>query len=654
MMQAQPLHPLLASPATRTSASAYLTTAPPAAQPSDPGLPQMQQTQPAMSVSVMPSASGGGSSIDIVVPAQQPATSAYPQQDGSPTAGLTMSSLGGAAPTSVNITALPPGITAAPPQPAAVEITISQQQEERPDPMALASHLEGLTVAQMLDLDIDALATKIDHHHCKTKKAVLEHFMETKARLMQSQNDSVEEEKRKWGARLAAKEEEIKILLAEMEALRAKAAGLWETINRACALYAQAKERRRATMAVQQLFYAWREQALLQARRRRRAEKADRFYVEVHLKRNVFRAWFREAMREHRVTLNNRYIQEVENAKRMIHEHYQGQIGELERLLADSRLQLEREAEARARLEDNMKRAFMRGVCALNIEAMNVMKRGAPPGGANPFPISLPPVQGGEQQGPGSGPGGLGHGGPQPYQGMGGPQGQGMPSGLGPQGLSEAVNLDLRGSITLSPSRTHGGGGGASSGAGLPSAAGPSGAGTASFSFGPGVAFNMAPSQPGPAPSTPGMGMGPAAPPPGQAPGPSQATSITGAVRMGSGGLPGSLGGYGASSGGGGGSNRPSASGVGGHPSGAMGAGGNPLVVKATGLPPHGAIPPAAPDASPALRETAQSYYSSQRPSVMVTRGPGMGAGGGSVGGGVGAEAPRPRAGMPLPTVRLN
>lgn len=37
--------------------------------------------------------------------------------------------------------------------------------------------------------------------------------------------------------------------------------------------------------------------------------------------------------------------------------------------------------------------ARLAGVCALNIEAMNVMKRGAPPGGANPFPINLPPVE---------------------------------------------------------------------------------------------------------------------------------------------------------------------------------------------------------------------------------------------------------------------
>lgn len=71
-------------------------------------------------------------------------------------------------------------------------------------------------------------------------------------------------------------------------------------------------------------------QALILARRKRLAEKAEHWCTEVHLKRNVFRGWFRVAMREHRVTVNNRYIQEVEKAKRLIHEHYQGQIADLQ------------------------------------------------------------------------------------------------------------------------------------------------------------------------------------------------------------------------------------------------------------------------------------------------------------------------------------
>eukprot|EP00955_Chlamydomonas_euryale_P098599 365157-Chlamydomonas_euryale.AAC.25 len=51
------------------------------------------------------------------------------------------------------------------------------------------------------------------------------------------------------------------------------------------------------------------------------------------------------------------------------------------------------EQEARAALEEDMKQAFMRGVCALNIEAMAVMKRGAPPGGANPCAPATVTVQ---------------------------------------------------------------------------------------------------------------------------------------------------------------------------------------------------------------------------------------------------------------------
>lgn len=79
-----------------------------------------------------------------------------------------------------------------------------------------------------------------------------------------------------------------------------------------------------------QVFSAWRQQCMLLAQRRRRLARAERWNINVHLKRNVFRAWFREAMRAHRITVNNRYIQEVEQAKRLIHEHYQHQITDME------------------------------------------------------------------------------------------------------------------------------------------------------------------------------------------------------------------------------------------------------------------------------------------------------------------------------------
>eukprot|EP00198_Chlamydomonas_reinhardtii_P014048 XP_001703385.1 centriole proteome protein [Chlamydomonas reinhardtii] len=277
-------------------------------------------SQPTMSLSL-----GGGSSIDILVPAAASAPGQAPQQDGSAPVTLapaqpsyafsTFSAAGGAAPA---------------PAQHAVEITITSQQDPEPDVALAASHLEGLTVQQMLDLDVDSLAVKIDKHHCATKKAVLDHFMETKARLMQAQNDAVEEERRRGAARLAIKDEEINLLKGELEAMKGKAERLWDILNKACTMYGQVKVDLSNTKHLSQLFYAWREQALILARRKRLAEKAEHWCTEVHLKRNVFRGWFRVAMREHRVTVNNRYIQEVEKAKRLIHEHYQGQIADLQ------------------------------------------------------------------------------------------------------------------------------------------------------------------------------------------------------------------------------------------------------------------------------------------------------------------------------------
>ena len=36
-----------------------------------------------------------------------------------------------------------------------------------------ATGLAGLTFQQVVDLDVEGLAVKIDEHHCRTKKAVL-------------------------------------------------------------------------------------------------------------------------------------------------------------------------------------------------------------------------------------------------------------------------------------------------------------------------------------------------------------------------------------------------------------------------------------------------------------------------------------------------
>ncbi len=103
------------------------------------------------------------------------------------------------------------------------------------------SSLSGLTIQQILDIDVENLAVKIDKHHCQTKKAVLvrgwtgkrtahallgqakrsfphlvtpmqDHFMDTKMRLLTSQSQAVEEERRLGKSRLDAKQAEIEMM----------------------------------------------------------------------------------------------------------------------------------------------------------------------------------------------------------------------------------------------------------------------------------------------------------------------------------------------------------------------------------------------------------------------------------------------------------
>ncbi|GLI68809.1 hypothetical protein VaNZ11_013311 [Volvox africanus] len=579
---APPTHPVLTtSVSARTPALVSRTTA-----------PVTEPVQP--TVQLHPSTNLDDSSgIDIFVPMPPGGLSTQlPPSDVVNFAGATTRPQ---TPTTLNIIARPSGVTAGQAESAAVEITISTQPEE---PQPYVSHLQGLTVQQMLDLDIDTLVVKIDEHHNQAKKAVLDHVMETKARLMQAKNDAVEEEKRKGAMLLATKEEEINLMTVEVGNMRLTTQRLWDLLGRCCAAYGTAKERRRVNLVQFQIFCAWRRQAMMLARRRRLLARAERWDINVHLKRNVFRAWFREAIRAHRVTLNNRYIQEVDNAKRLIHEHYHRQIAEMERMLADARHQLDREAETRARLEEDMKRAFMRGVCALNIEAMNMMKRGAAAGGVNPANGAAPTAAEKQPTEPAAG-GSVASSAP-----------ASAPHVSAAPAASEVVNPDLCRSITLSPPR-------------FTAQPGPGGAGSSTC--------------PGPASSAQPL-----------------AASSTSAVRLSGNGttstaptvstmLTGSS------------SSRPGSS-YGLPVTGStMTVSGNSLVVgrASAGLQQAAAATTgqgtstsgAASEGGPTVRETAQTFY--QRPQVVVTRGPGVNLAGSST------EVPRPRTNAPLPTVRM-
>ena len=62
------------------------------------------------------------------------------------------------------------------PYPSFIFINLHLQgldMDVEPEMASAMSSLVGLTIQQILDLDVENLAVKIDKHHCQTKKAVL-------------------------------------------------------------------------------------------------------------------------------------------------------------------------------------------------------------------------------------------------------------------------------------------------------------------------------------------------------------------------------------------------------------------------------------------------------------------------------------------------
>lgn len=152
---------------------------------------------------------------------------------------------------------------------------------------------------------------------------------------------------------------------------------------------ANANESRRVGRTVVLCFQKWKSFANQERCFKVKIKKALRWYDIQYMKRRVFVQWRDWVRFEQRSNYKQRFQTRVEEAQECVKREYDVKFHDLEKENTRLKKCLEEEAKARDLMEEDMKQAFMRGVCALNLEALTVMKRGVPPG-VNPFPITLP------------------------------------------------------------------------------------------------------------------------------------------------------------------------------------------------------------------------------------------------------------------------
>eukprot|EP00899_Mesostigma_viride_P017942 jgi/Mesvir1/26149/Mv06855-RA.2 len=198
--------------------------------------------------------------------------------------------------------------------------------------------------------------------------------MEAKRKMLAHQLGSLEIEARHWQEKLVRLTEQLQQSQAEAQVEHARRDQADAVLERAARLLHSRSLHLRGSRIFLQLFAGWKALAMRKRRLRQLTQKADRFYTWIILGRRSMGMW--KVFTKRSIVLRLQRDADVRVAEAV---HAATQLSSQEVLLlrdalaaADQRLALEEDR--RTRLEKDMKKAFMRGVCALNIEAMAVMR----------------------------------------------------------------------------------------------------------------------------------------------------------------------------------------------------------------------------------------------------------------------------------------
>lgn len=228
----------------------------------------------------------------------------------------------------------------------------------------------------LVDHDIDSLSFDFEEHGRQLKHSIMGRIYEVKRKLLLHNRTALEHQLQIHVKELADKQEQVENSKDQALQQKIKCETSRIYLYRAVICFANAKEDFRGLL---QCVAAWRKWVAFTHTRKdlkRKLRRAVRHYDRNSILRGRIRKWAYWTRVSARAKAEQAHVIQMAKAKQ---EEAAAAAHTIERLrseLAATRAALAQSDSQRLELEENMKQAFMRGVCALNIEAMQVMKRG--------------------------------------------------------------------------------------------------------------------------------------------------------------------------------------------------------------------------------------------------------------------------------------
>lgn len=199
---------------------------------------------------------------------------------------------------------------------------------------------------------------------------------ELKRKLLLHNRVALEHQAKEHAGELARKQDFCEAMRMEAVREKVKCEAAKMMLYRVVCGYSTLNQRMRDVRWIVEGWRRWKQYAQDRRAMKVNLKKAVQFYDRVSVLRNSLRQWrnwARDAAKERR---EYEYQRDIIKAQREARAKDAALIEQLTAELADARMKLASADAQRSELETSMRQAFMRGVCALNLEAMQVMRRG--------------------------------------------------------------------------------------------------------------------------------------------------------------------------------------------------------------------------------------------------------------------------------------
>lgn len=218
-----------------------------------------------------------------------------------------------------------------------------------------------------IDPDVAQMETMLDQWCLELKRNVLAEFSNSKMRVVTNTSEEVRKETERFASEKVA-------LVREMDGMKELLNTYEQTLERKDAVISNmtdALHRHRDKLELMRKFCDWKNMHN-DAKREAFASNLARAHYERVLLRRVLAAWFSIIQSKWRQHVEKACQTKAQEVCLKLTADYEGKIASLNEALEALRREVQRLHVEREKYEEAMKKAFMRGVCALNMEAMTI------------------------------------------------------------------------------------------------------------------------------------------------------------------------------------------------------------------------------------------------------------------------------------------